>query len=132
MICLRCRGPPQARAAQGQDSHAPVPVTGRQCHTQPDLSCSAPVFSVTCPYSRALVSDLLASFSNVVMMSETVHAQSSMFASCFLHSSHASSLVGSVSPAPLGSRARKREAASTAAKRVATAARRNIPCFVGQ
>merc|ERR1719373_240209 len=97
----------------GQDSHAPVPVTGRQCHIQPDASCWAPVFSVFSPYSCLVVSCLLASFSKVVMMSETVHTQSSRCASCFLHSSHASSFVGSGSPAPrwLGWRACRSNAA---------------------
>merc|ERR1719265_1605918 len=111
--------------------HTPgVPLTGRQCHIQPDANLSTPVCSVLNPYFERVVSFFVASFANVVMMSVAWHTQSSpvsRYGAEVAHSAHAPSLVGSGWPAPLGScpRRPKRSAASVLeasakARRIAT------------
>merc|ERR1740115_534621 len=114
MFCL-VRG--RAMAVHSQHAcHTPaVALTGRQCHTKPDASSLAPVFAVSDPYPLAVVSSLVASLAKVLIMSLAWQEQSSplsRYGACVLHSEHAPAMVGSVCPAPLGSRAPKRSAAS--------------------
>merc|ERR1719221_391738 len=82
-----------------------VELIGRQCHIHPDANLSAPVCCVLNPYFERVVSFLVASFSNVVMMSVAKQTQSSpvsRYGACTLHSAQAPALVGSGCPAPFG------------------------------
>merc|ERR1719373_165007 len=101
--------PPKVLQAAGPQHccHTPsVAVTGRQCHNQPGVSLSAPVFTVSEPYSLRVVSSFVASFAKVPWMSVAKHTHVSClsrYGACLAHSAHAPAMVGSTRPGPLGS-----------------------------
>merc|ERR1719335_1696348 len=121
-------------------SHTPLSERGRQYHIQPERNWAAPMLEVwsSCEcvplpdpdpdLPTRFVEVLVASLVKVVMISVAKHTHGSCesrYSACVAHSAHATDLVSSGFPAPIGP-------ATTVEASKATAARRSIAGALGK